>query len=60
MDEPKKQPEEIVESAEPPSPELSEAALEQVAGGAKTQADDAPTESISLNFTKIHVDYEQQ
>jgi hypothetical protein len=60
MDEPKKQPEEIVESAEPPSPELSEAALEQVAGGAKTQADDVPTESISLNFTKIHVDYEQQ
>ncbi len=59
MDEPKKQPEEIVESAEPPSPELSEAALEQVAGGAKTQADDAPAESISLNFTKIHVDYEQ-
>ena len=35
MDEPKKQPEEIVESAEPPSPELSEAALEQVAGGTK-------------------------
>jgi type VI protein secretion system component Hcp len=59
MDETKKQPEEIVKSAEPPSPELSEAALEQVAGGTKTQAD-APTESVSFNFTKIQLNYEQQ
>jgi hypothetical protein len=55
MDETKKQPKEIVESAEPTLPELSEAALEQVAGGA-----DAPTESLSLNFTKIKIEYEQQ
>jgi hypothetical protein len=56
-DEIKKQPKEIVESAEPTSPELSEAALEQVAGGTKTQADPLPTESISLNFTKIQFKY---
>jgi hypothetical protein len=58
MDETKKQPEEIVKSAEPPSPELSEVALEQVAGGTKAQAD-APTESVSFNFTKIQLNYEQ-
>ena len=58
MDETKKQPKEIVESAEPTLPELSEAALEQVAGG--TTQSDAPTESLSLNFTKIKIEYEQQ
>jgi len=47
-----------VESAEPTLPELSEAALEQVAGG--TTQTDAPTESLSLNFTKIKIEYEQQ
>jgi hypothetical protein len=55
MDETKKQPKEIVESAEPTLPELSEAALEQVAGGA-----DAPTESVSFAYSKIKVSYEQQ
>jgi hypothetical protein len=58
MDEPKNQPKEIEESAEPTLPGLSEAALEQVAGG--TNQTDAPKESISLNFTKIQVNYEQQ
>jgi hypothetical protein len=57
MDETKKQPKEIVESAEPTLPELSEAALEQVAGGTKA---DTPTESINFNFTKLQVNYEQQ
>ena len=60
MDEPKKQPKEIEESAEPTLPELSEATLEQVAGGTKTQADAQPTESVSFNFTKIQLNYEQQ
>ena len=60
MDETKKQPKEIVESAEPTLPELSEAALEQVAGGTKTQADAGPTESVSFAFSKIKVNYEQQ
>ena len=58
MEETKKQPKEIVESAEPTSPELSEAAMEQVAGG--TNQTDAPAESVSLNFTKIAIKYEQQ
>jgi type VI protein secretion system component Hcp len=58
MDEPKKQPKEIEESAEPTLSGLSEAALEQVAGG--TTQTDAPTESLSLNFTKIAIKYEQQ
>lgn len=52
MDETKKQPKEIVESAEPTLPELSEAALEQVAGGTKA---DTPTESINFNFTKLQI-----
>jgi len=56
MDETKKQPKEIVESAEPTLPELSEAALEQVAGGTKKQAD-TPTESVSFNFTNIQFKY---
>jgi hypothetical protein len=59
MDEIKKQPEEIVESAEPTSPELPEAALKQVAGGATTQAE-APTESVSFTYSKIKVSYEEQ
>jgi type VI protein secretion system component Hcp len=58
MDEPKKQPKEIEQPAEPTL--LSEAALEQVAGGTKTQADAGPTESVSFAFSKIKVNYEQQ
>ena len=54
MDEPKKQPKETVESAEPTSPELSQATLEKVVGGTKTQSpQETPKESLSLNFTKI-------
>lgn len=58
MDEPKEQPKEIVESAKPTLPELSEAALEQVAGG--TEQTDAPSESVSFTFSKIKVSYEEQ
>jgi type VI protein secretion system component Hcp len=57
MDETKKQPKETVESAAPTLSELPEAALEQVAGGT---TDPPPTESISLNFTKIQFKYEPQ
>jgi hypothetical protein len=58
MDENKKQPKEIVESAEPTLPELSEAALQQVAGG--TNQTDAPTDSVNFAFGKIKVSYEEQ
>lgn len=58
MEETKKQPKEIVESAEPTSPELSEAAMEQVAGG--TNQTDAPTDSVNFAFGKIKVSYEEQ
>jgi type VI protein secretion system component Hcp len=59
MDEPKKQPKEIEQPAGPTSTELSEAALKQVAGGATTQAE-APTESVSLAYSKIKVSYKEQ
>jgi hypothetical protein len=50
MDETKKQPEEIAKSAEPTSPELSEATLEQVAGGAGgEQTDD------QQDYYKLHI-----
>ena len=58
MEETKKQPKEIVESAEPTSPELSEAAMEQVAGG--TNQTDAPAESVSFAYSKIKVSYKEQ
>ena len=38
MDEPKKQPKEIVQSAEPTSSELSEATLEKVVGGTRKES----------------------
>jgi hypothetical protein len=56
MDEIKKQSAESSDAAAPASPELSESAMEQVAGG----ADALPKESISLNFTKIEFKYNQQ
>lgn len=56
MDEIKKQSTESSNAAEPASTELSDSAMEQVAGGA-----DAPAkESFSLNFTKIEVTYKAQ
>ncbi len=58
MDETKKQPKDIEQPAEPTL--LSEAALEQVAGGTKTQADAGPAESVSFAYSKIKVSYEQQ
>ena len=36
--------------------ELSDADLGTVAGGARAKAD-TPTESLSLNFTKIQINY---
>ena len=50
--------EKIEQPAEPTL--LSEAALEQVAGGTKTQADAGPTESVSFAYSKIKVNYEEQ
>ena len=40
------------------SPELSDQELEAVAGG--TTGDPIPTESISMNFTKIEFKYQPQ
>jgi hypothetical protein len=52
MDEPKKQPKEIEQPAEPTSPELPETALKQVAGGATTQAESDDQQDYYKSYLK--------